>query len=360
MVDQLKKPRFTAVAVGLLGLPGVLLGIQLVWAGGTPYFAISGAMLLVSAFYLFQAKPRGFHVYALIVLLTLIWAIYESGTEFWQLGSKIWLIEVVGLWLCTTRIRRMLWPNSTPALFSLRDVQACALGTAVVLLGMSLSLMEYPKSLDDVTYSERRSGENWDAYGGTNMGTRYVPHGQINAGNIDRLEKKWEFDTGQIGRFSGTPLQIDDGIYLCTAQNVVVALDADTGKERWRMDPENKTRPYGLLGNCRGVTYYQLPDTDSEKICSERIFTATTDARLIAMDKETGQACEDFGEKGQISLLAGMGEVKPLYYFVTSPATVASGSLVVGGWVADNQEVNEPSGVVRGYSPVTGLSLIHI
>ena len=70
--------------------------------------------------------------------------------------------------------------------------------------------------------------------------------------------------------------------------------------------------------------------------------------------KKTGQACEDFGEKGQISLLAGMGEVKPMYYFVTSPATVASGALVVGGWVADNQEVNEPSGVVRGYSPVTG------
>ena len=154
--------------------------------------------------------------------------------------------------------------------------------------------------------------------------------------------------------FDGTPLQIDDGIYLCTAQNVVIALDADTGEERWRMDPENKTPPYSLLGNCRGVTYYQLPESDSEKICSERIFTATTDARLIAMDKETGQACEDFGEKGQISLLAGMGEVKPMYYFVTSPATVASGALVVGGWVADNQEVNEPSGVVRGYSPVTG------
>ena len=87
MVDQLKKPRFTAVAVGLLGLPGVLLGFQLLWAGGTPYFAISGVMLLVSAFYLFQANPRGFHVYALTVLLTLIWAIYESGTEFWQVGS---------------------------------------------------------------------------------------------------------------------------------------------------------------------------------------------------------------------------------------------------------------------------------
>ena len=52
-----------------------------------------------------------------------------------------------------------------------------------------------------------------------------------------------------------------------------------------------------------------------------------------------------------------MGEVKPLYYFVTSPPTIASGALVVGGWVMDNQEVEEPSGVVRGYDPVNGALL---
>ena len=86
-MNQLKRPRFTAFAVGLLGLPGIFHGFQLLWAGGTPYFAVSGVMLLVSAFYLFQAKPRGFHIYALTVLLTLIWAIYESGTEFWLVGS---------------------------------------------------------------------------------------------------------------------------------------------------------------------------------------------------------------------------------------------------------------------------------
>ena len=49
-----------------------------------------------------------------------------------------------------------------------------------------------------------------------------------------------------------------------------------------------------------------------------------------------------------------MGEVKPYFYFVTSPPTLASGVLVVGGWVADNQETNEPSGVVRAYDPRTG------
>ncbi len=354
MSSAIKKPRITAILVALLGLPGIILGVQLVLSGGTFYYALSGLMLIVSAYYLFQANPRGFHIYSFVVLFTLIWAVYESGNEFWQVGAKIWWVGFMALWLCTPRVRRMLWPQSTPSLFSMRDVQACAFATVLVLLSMLFSLVNFSYPVDDVKYGEPRSGLNWDAYGGSNMGTRYVPHDQINLDNVDKLEKKWEFNTGRIGRFSGTPLQIDDGLYFCTAQNVVISLDVDSGEERWRMDPENKTPPYSLLGNCRGVTYYRLPDVSSDEFCSERIFTATTDARLIAIDKETGKACEDFGDKGQVSLLAGMGEVKPYYYFVTSPATVASGALVVGGWVMDNRETEEPSGVVRGYSAVTG------
>ena len=184
-------------------------------------------------------------------------------------------------------------------------------------------------------------------------GTRYAPSDQITS-NVHKLTKAWEFDTGRIGRFSATPIQIGDGIYLCTAQNVMLALDADTGEERWRFDPENQTPPFGILGNCRGVTHVALPDAAPGTSCPERIVTATTDARMIAVDKDTGQPCPDFGQDGQISLLAGMGEVKPYYYFVTSPPTLASGVLVVGGWVMDNQETDEPSGVVRAYNPRTG------
>jgi quinate dehydrogenase (quinone) len=49
-----------------------------------------------------------------------------------------------------------------------------------------------------------------------------------------------------------------------------------------------------------------------------------------------------------------MGEVKPGFYFVTSPPTIANDVLVLGGWVLDNQETEEPSGVVRGFDPVSG------
>ena len=242
-----------------------------------------------------------------------------------------------------------------PSLLSMRTVQVCGVTSLTVLLSMIVNVAS--ENINEIPERAELAAQNesdWTAYGGNQAGTRYAPLDQINQSNVHKLAKAWEFDTGRIGRLSATPIQIGDGIYLCTAQNVMMALDADSGEERWRFDPENDTPPFGIIGNCRGVTYVKLPDAQIGDLCAERIVTATTDARMIAVDKNTGQACSDFGDEGQISLLAGMGEVKPYYYFVTSPPTLASGVLVVGGWVADNQETNEPSGVVRAYDPRTG------
>lgn len=206
----------------------------------------------------------------------------------------------------------------------------------------------------DTIYGSQHKESDWSAYGGSQAGTRYAPHDQINKSNVDQLIRAWEAEIDQVGRFSGTPIQIDDGVYLCAAQDIVFALDADSGEQRWRYEPGNETPPYRLIGNCRGVTYYDIPEREKGEFCAERIYTATTDARMIALDKATGKPCPEFGEDGEISLLAGMGEVKQYFYFVTSPPTVASGALMVGGWVADNQETEEPSGVVRGYDPRNG------
>ena len=149
----------------------------------------------------------------------------------------------------------------------MRTVQVAALASAAVLLSMIVNL----NSRDVATLPDRdiaspqNSGE-WDAYGGNTAGTRYAPLDQINRDNVHKLTRVWEAETGMVGRLSATPLQIDDGIYLCTAQNIMLALDADTGAERWRFDPENDTPPYGIIGNCRGVTYVKLPDAQSDEI----------------------------------------------------------------------------------------------
>ena len=350
--------RTTAIAIGIFGLPMIWTGAELALMGGTLYYLGAGILMTFSAVDLWRNERRGFFVFMALLLLTLSWAVYEAGFEFWLVGSRIWLIGLIALWLSTPAIRRRLWGDAMPKFFSMRTIQVCTAASVAVVLTMIFDLLsDNVPPIADTRYGPPQNSLEWEAYGASHAGTRYVPHAQIDRTNVGELTRVWQTDTGKTGRFSGTPIQIDDGLYLCTAQNVMIALDADTGVERWRFDPENDTPSFGILGNCRGVTYYHLPERHKGEFCAERIYTATTDARMIAVDKATGTPCKEFGGTGEISLLAGMGEVKPLYYFVTSPPTVASGALVVGGWVMDNQETEEPSGVVRGYDPRTGQLL---
>ena len=355
MLRSAKPPRITAVVFGIFALTLAWQGLGLLVVGGSPYYLLAGLAMLVAAWDLFAGRPRGFVIFSGLLLFTLAWAVYESGNGFWTVGSRIWIIGLMALWLCLPMIRRGLWPQPVPRLLSLLSVKISAVASLAVLSAMLINQFgSVNNDYEPVLYGPAQNASDWHAYGGNKAGTRYAPFEAIDANNVDQLQRAWEVRTGVSGRFAGTPLQIGDGLYLCTAQNVMISLDPDTGAERWRFDPKNQPPPYSLFGNCRGVTYYELDDIPNGEMCKERIFTATTDARLIAVDKDTGLPCDDFGNDGQISLLAGMGEVKPYYYFVTSPATVASGVLVVGGWVMDNQEVEEPSGVVRAYDPKTG------
>ena len=88
-------PRITAVFVGLLGLAMTFYGGELALLGGSPYYVVAGLGLAFSAWQLWQRKPSGFHAYAGVLLLTLAWAVYEAGLEFWLVGSRIWIIGLI-------------------------------------------------------------------------------------------------------------------------------------------------------------------------------------------------------------------------------------------------------------------------
>src|SRR5205823_6600760 len=146
-----------------------------------------------------------------------------------------------------------------------------------------------------------------------------------------------------------TPLKVNQSIYFCTTANEVVALDAETGKQRWRFNPRIK---YKGLPVCRGVAYYRVPN--AEGACAERIISSTLDGRLIALDANDGKPCADFGRSqaglevskskhipiadqqsvGQVSLLKGMGETLRMYYPTSAP-TIVKDKIVVGGMVRD-------------------------
>src|SRR5262249_32625945 len=142
--------------------------------------------------------------------------------------------------------------------------------------------------------------------------------------------------------FEATPIVANGMMYLSTPFNRVVALDPETGHERWSFDPriDLQTRySEGLIN--RGVTLW----TDSGKAegvsCGRRIFLATIDARLFALDASTGEPCSDFGAGGQVDLTQGISNIKRRgEYQETSAPAVMADLVIVGSSIADNDRVD--------------------
>lgn len=186
-------------------------------------------------------------------------------------------------------------------------------------------------------------------------GTKFAPFDQITPENAGDLELAWQVDfpadaTAYTG-VTAPPIQVGDTLYGCTNVNRIFALDAETGTEKWSFDPQPDIS--GVMSKkCRSVTYWQAAEPIPE--CQSRILAATVDARLFAIDAESGELCTGFGENGFVNLLTDLGPVKKGFVLSTSGPVVANGVAVIGGWISDGQEVGEPSGVVRAFDVVTG------
>ncbi|HEY4742956.1 MAG TPA: pyrroloquinoline quinone-dependent dehydrogenase [Candidatus Acidoferrales bacterium] len=206
-------------------------------------------------------------------------------------------------------------------------------------------------------------GDEWPFYGHDAGGMRYSPLTQINHGNVATLKVAWTFHVGDISDGSGgkkrsgletTPILVDGTLYLTTAFNRVFALDPETGKQRWVYDPMIELAgEYGDGLINRGVSAWLDSARARTKPCRRRIFEATLDARLIALDGATGEPCMDFGNRGQISL-RDVPRYIPGQYHMTSPPAVIDDVVVVGSAVDDNSRVDMPSGVVRAFDARTG------
>ena len=87
--------RAMAIAIAAIGLPMTWFGAELAFVGGTPYYVSAGLLMSLSAVELWRARPRGFYLFSAVLLLTLAWAVYEAGTDFWLVGSRIWLVGIL-------------------------------------------------------------------------------------------------------------------------------------------------------------------------------------------------------------------------------------------------------------------------
>ena len=205
-------------------------------------------------------------------------------------------------------------------------------------------------------------GDDWPYYGGGPKAQRYSPLDQINTGNVGNLERAFVYRTGDMpserakGKYAweGTPLKVGRSLYMCSAENILISVDAATGKENWRYDPKVSDDAIPYSASCRGVAYYVNPQAGDDAACKTRIIEGTLDARLIAVDAKTGEPCEDFGDNGAVSLWDGIGNKVPGWYAVTAPPAIVRGVIVTGAQVKDGEAEDAPSGVIRGYDAVTG------
>lgn len=211
------------------------------------------------------------------------------------------------------------------------------------------------------TASLEAAEANWSAYGGGPAGEQYHPATDINPGNVAQLEVAWVYRTGESSEGSQgnpgtllqvTPIQFEDSLLLCTARNDIVALDASTGRERWRYAAQ-VARDTAFYGSqyCRGVALWEGLKTESP--CSARVFEATIDGVIHAVDARTGQRCRDFGSDGRIDLNAldylGQGRI-----FNTSPPAIARDTVIVGGAFYDNKHGDALDGLIRGFDVRSG------
>ncbi len=209
------------------------------------------------------------------------------------------------------------------------------------------------------------SESDWPFYGRTPGGDRHSPLRQIDISNVSKLDVAWRFHTGEgAPEFSTrrptalevTPLVYRGTMYLSTPLGRVFALDPVTGAQRWVFDPRiDRGIQFGDFAN-RGVALWVDSAAANNTRCSMRVFVATIDTRLIALDGGSGEPCTDFGTSGTVRLRDGLRNPPgpDWEYEETSPPTVVDGVVVVGSAVADNNRIDAASGEVRGYDARTG------
>ncbi len=357
-----------AAALLMIGAYFTWYGIQLLLLGGSFYYALAGVALIATAVLLVMRNPLAAIVFAAAAGFTVPWAIFEAGLDFVPLLIRLngWL--VFGLWFLTPWYRAAMTqqpaadgePKGSWRRLSSVNGQwvgyATAAGALLLVVGglQGYSVVEGTKN----EASTAPAVTDWRFYGGVSEGQRFAQLDQINLENVGQLKEVWRARTGVAYDFKQTPQMANGLLYICTAGNTLLALDVDTGEKRWEYDtktnvPGGMTNGSTFARTCRGLGYHEAPATYAGE-CAKRIITGTTDARLVAVDAMTGQLCRSFGFDGQVNLVSGMGYSPLGNFMVTSTPLIAGDKVVVGGWVTDNQQIGNPSGVLRAYDAATG------
>jgi quinoprotein glucose dehydrogenase len=238
-----------------------------------------------------------------------------------------------------------------------------------LLFCWSLSLAQESPVIEDrpvaAATPPRQPSEGWNSYGGDPGGSRYSSAPQISRENVAQLKVAWTFHTGasqldtklvRKAAFESTPILFDNKLFLTSPYDKVFALDPATGEKIWEFDPHvDLSRNYSEVTS-RGVSAWRDSKAKFGQPCAVRIFFGTLDARLIALDAQTGKPCSDFADHGTFDLSADASTTPEWRggYQVTSAPAIANDLVITGSSIADNWKVDVGRGMVRAFDARTG------
>lgn len=215
-----------------------------------------------------------------------------------------------------------------------------------------------------VTAGAESDNVDWLYHGGDAANTKFSPLDEINADNLEDLRIVWRWQSPDVEvagpEIAGdqhnraTPIVIDGVIYFSTSLNLVVAIDAATGVEKWRFDPGAWEEEAFLFGFHRGASYWQGAEGEA------RILFGTFTGYLYSLDAYTGKVDSAFGDGGRVDLTKGLGrDVDHFSYSSLQPPLISHdvvipGSAIIDWWAGRPLPALPPPGDVRGFDVRTG------
>ncbi|MEX5684720.1 membrane-bound PQQ-dependent dehydrogenase, glucose/quinate/shikimate family [Pseudomonas silesiensis] len=370
--------KLLSLALALFGLFMFAGGVWLIALGGNWYYAVAGLLSLRVALSLYKGQAAAIVWFAALFVLTLAWTIWESGNRYWGWIPRFSLILLFAI-AFSFHLSRL----SSKITLKQQRFTTASLVAGLVLAGALgfvphhvTAASDVPQSVDGAFVTNTGDGPDaavpstdWPSYGGNQASQRFSSATQITPENVKNLTLAWstragDLPTGSRWGTENTPLKIGNTLYVCTALDKVVALDASNGQKKWTFDPQIDHDAIPYTPACRSLGYYDgaydknasviSSETQTANACERRIILGTLDNRVIEIDANNGERCTDFGQNGEVSILENMGETYKGYVAITSGPVVVRDTVIVGHQVVDGQRAFGPPGVVKAFNVKTG------
>lgn len=193
--------------------------------------------------------------------------------------------------------------------------------------------------------------QSWRVYGGDSANTHFSSLTQINRSNVSSLSVAWDYHSARgqsiptASELQVNPIIIGNTLYGRNPNYNVFAIEADSGKELWRFEPD---AAHVGLSFMRGLSYWE----NSNSTNADRIFF-TTAHKLIALDASNGEVIEKFGNQGIVDLRKGLGrDPNKIAVYAPSPGVIFENLIIIGSAVNETQ--GAAPGDIRAYDVVSG------